>query len=304
MSQTQIPTTTLRPTGGPHARQRDPLSVGIRVALNSLGRVAPEAAARLAFELWRWPGPRGDVRPQERAVHEAARVSAVQHEGRRVVAYAWGDGQRPVLLVHGWRSRASRYADLVGALLDRGYSPVSYDAFGHGGSGGRAGTILDHQAVIEELAERHGPFEGIVAHSLGVPVALYAVREGLPAERVVGISGVSDFGYLVDVFCAKLGLRPSLNQRLRRRIERSLFDGDAGIWERFSAGTPAGCELLVVHDSADDVVSRGQADLLAAAYGDRATLVETTSLGHSRILRDVDVIAATVAFLAADEVAA
>jgi hypothetical protein len=303
MTQTAHPPTTRR-TAAREARLRGPVPVTIRLALNGLSRLAPDVAGRLAFELWRRPGPIGRVRTSERAVHDAALLSYVEHGGHRVVTYAWGDGRRPVLLVHGWRSRASRFAGLVTALLEQGYSPVSYDAFGHGATGGAAGTILDHQVVIETLAERHGPFDGIVAHSLGVPFALYAEREGVAVGRVVAISGVSDFGYLVDTFCASLGLRASLNQRLRRRIERSLFDGDAGIWERFSAGRTAGCDLLVVHNNVDDVVDRGQADLLAAAYDDRATLMETTGLGHSRILGDAEVIRSTVAFLAAEELAA
>lgn len=304
MTQTQTGTTSPRQFVGLDERRRDSRSIAIRLALNGLSLVAPAAAARVAFELWRWPGPIGAVRPSEREVHEAAQVSAVEHQGRRVITYVWGDGQRPVLLVHGWSSRASRFADLVNALLDRGYSPVSYDALGHGGTGGGAGTILDQQAVIEVLADRHGPFKGVVAHSLGVPFALYAVREGVPVDRVVAISGVSDFGYLVDTFCAKLRLRPSLNQRLRRQIERSLFDGDAGIWDRFSAGTSADCDLLIVHDAVDDIVDRDQADLLATGYGDRAMLIETTSLGHSRILRDPEVIEAAVTFLGAETAAA
>jgi pimeloyl-ACP methyl ester carboxylesterase len=301
---TQTQSTPRRQSAGLAERRRDARSTAVRLTLNGLYRIAPAAAARLAFELWRRPGPLGAVRPAEREVHEAAQVSAVEHQGRRATTYAWGDGQRPVLLVHGWNSRASRFADLVKALLDRGYSPVSYDAFGHGGTGGGAGTILDNQAVIKALANRHGPFEGVIAHSLGVPFALYAVREGVPVHRVVAISGVSDFGYLVDTFCTKLGLHPSLNQRLRRRIERSLFDGDAGIWDRFSAGTSAGCDLLIVHDAVDYTVDRGQAGLLAAGYGDRATLIETTGLGHSRILHDPTVIEAAVAFLGAEAAAA
>jgi len=303
MHETEHPPTT-RPTATPEVRMRGPVPVTIRLGLNGLSRVAPEAAGRLAFELWRRPGPTRQVRASERAVHDAARASFIEHADHRVATYAWGDGSRPVLLVHGWGSRASRFAGLVAALLERGYSPVSYDAFGHGATGGAVATILDHQAVIEALAERHGPFEGVVAHSLGVPFALYAVREGVAVGRVVAISGVSDFGYLVDGFCAKLGLRTSLSRRLRRRIERSYFDGDRGIWERFSARRAAGCDLLVVHNTVDEVVDRGQADLLAAAYGERATLMETTGLGHSRIVGDPEVIRAAVAFLATEAVAA
>lgn len=93
---------------------------------------------------------------------------------------------------------------------------------------------------------------------------------------MVAISGVRDFGYLVDTICAKLRLRPSLNQRLRRRIERSLFD-DHDIWDRLAAGTSAGCDLLIVHNAIDDIVNRGQAGLLATGYGDRTTVIETTS---------------------------
>lgn len=302
MTATDAPTTTRSLT--PAVRERGPLAATLRTTLNGVALVAPEAAARLAFELWRRPGRRGQVHASERPVHETARVSIVEHQGRRVVTYAWGDGRRPVLLVHGWRSRASRFADLVAALLEQGYSPVSYDAPGHGSTGGRAGTILDHRAIIGALAQQHGTFDGVVAHSLGVPFALYAVRDGVTTGRVVAVSGIGEFGYLVDAFCAGLGLRGSLNQRLRRTIERSLFDSDTGIWERFSVRRAADCELLVVHNDVDRVAERGQADLLVATYGHRARLIETTGLGHSRILRDAEVIRATVAFLGAEAAAA
>jgi pimeloyl-ACP methyl ester carboxylesterase len=214
-----------------------------------------------------------------------------------VATYAWGDGARPILLVHGWGARAARFSAVVGALLERGYSPVSYDAWGHGATPGPAGTILDHQVVIRELAERHGPFGGVVAHSLGVPISLYAVRQGLDADRVVGISGMGDFDYVVDSFRVGLGLPASVGVELRHAIERAYFAGDAGIWERFSAGPMPGHDLLVVHDDRDRVVDPRQADRLLARVGAGAALLRTTGLGHARILDDPDVVSAVVAFL-------
>lgn len=293
MTQTQNP--ARNPALNP-VRRAAPTAIGS--TLNATARVAPGLAGRLALELWRRPGRPAPVRPGELEVHDAARSTTVEHPRGRVVSYAWGDGRRPVLLVHGWAARASRFADVVSALVGGGLSPVAYDAWGHGETPGSAGTILDHQAVIGELARRHGGFEGVVGHSFGVPVALYAVREGLAADRLVAISGMGDFGYLVDTFCAALSLRTPIDQELRRAIERRYFDRDAGIWDRFSVRAAPGRELLVIHDGADSVVDRAQADLLMTAYGDRATLVETTGLGHSRILRDPDVVAATVRFLA------
>ena len=272
------------------------LQEAVGSGLTATSRIAPGVAGRLALELWRRPGRPVPVRAAERAVHEAARTSYVDHPRGRVTTYAWGTGERPVLLVHGWGSRASRWSELVAALLAAGRSPVAYDAWGHGATPGRVGTVVDHHGVIEELARRGGGFEALVGHSFGVPVTQYAAREGVAADRLVAISGMAEFGYLVDTFCTTLCVPDRVNGGLRRAIERSYFDGDAGIWDRFS--TRAGDrDLLVVHDAADRVVDRAQADLLRAAYGDRATLLETSGLGHSRILSDPGVVQA-VEFLA------
>lgn len=264
----------------------------VSVGLQTIGVVSPRLGGRLAFGLWRRPLARGRVRADEQAVHDAARVGLV--EG--AVTYAWGDGSRPVLLVHGWRSRASRYAGFVSRLLELGYSPVSYDAPAHGDSDGEVVSILGHQRIIRALEERHGPFEAVIAHSLGVPFALYAVREGVAAQRMVMISGVADFGYLTDAFCAELGLGPKVNRELRRWIERRYFDGDDQIWTRFSVA-PGKTELLVIHNDEDDVVDPRQAQVLLRNYGERAHFLPTTGLGHRRILSDPAVIAEAVAFL-------
>ncbi len=264
----------------------------VSVGLQTIGVLSPRLGGRLAFNLWRRPLARGRVRPEEQAVHDAARVEIVNN----VKTYSWGDGKRPVLLVHGWRSRASRYAAFITRLLELGYSPVSYDAPAHGDSGGDVVSILGHQRIIRALEERHGPFEGVIAHSLGVPFALYAVREGVAAKRLVMISGVADFGYLADTFCAQLGLGPKINQQLRRQIERGYFDGDDQIWTRFSV-TTGKLDLLVIHNDEDEIVDPAQAQVLLRNYGDRAHFLPTTGLGHRRILSDPAVITEAVAFL-------
>ncbi|WP_433167543.1 alpha/beta fold hydrolase [Kribbella sp. CA-247076] len=269
----------------------------VSAGLSTVGLFSPPLAGRLTFELWRRPLARGRLRESERAIHAAARVEVVDG----TVTYAWGDGRRPILLVHGWRSRASRYAGFVARLLDLGYSPVSYDAPGHGDSPGPIVSILGHQRIIRGLADRHGPFEGVVAHSLGVPFALYAVREGVAARRLVTISGVAEFGYLADAFCHELGLGPKVNRALRRNIERRYFDGDDRIWTRFSVAA-GDLDLLVIHNDEDDVVTPQQARALLTAYGPRARFRSTSGLGHSRILTDPDVIAEAVAFLQGSDV--
>lgn len=266
--------------------------------LTMLNLLPAGVAGRIAFELWRRPFKRGEVRETERKLHQAARKEVIDG----VVTYAWGDGQRPVLLVHGWRSRASRFHGFVQRLLDLGYSPISYDAPGHGDSPGRAGTILDHQRIIQALAERHGRFEGVIAHSLGAPFALYAIRQGVAAGRVVTISGLAEFDYLVNAFCRALGLNAKVNQALRRSIERGLFEGDDQIWTKYSVSAGE-VDLLVIHNDEDDVVDPTQAPVLLAKYGSKARFLQTNGLGHRRIMVDPEVITEAVAFVQDSDVA-
>jgi hypothetical protein len=201
-----------------------------------------------------------------------------------------------------WRSRASRFAAFVQPLLDLGYSPVSFDAPAHGSSGGGrvAATILDHQRIFQALAAKYGTFEGVIAHSLGVPFILYAVREGVAAKRLVTISGPADFRYLTDSFCRELGLGQATNQALRDQIERRYFPGIPDIWTKFSISTGE-LDLLVIHNDTDDVVDPAQAERVLTQYGPKARFVQTTGLGHRRIIIDPDVITEAVTFLASEE---
>ncbi|MBC3993747.1 alpha/beta hydrolase, partial [Streptomyces sp. AC563] len=53
------------------------------------------------FDLFRRPQGRSRPRPGERAAMEGARWGRLTVGDTAVVTYRWGDGARPVLLVHG-----------------------------------------------------------------------------------------------------------------------------------------------------------------------------------------------------------
>ncbi|GAA3308498.1 hypothetical protein GCM10020295_70710 [Streptomyces cinereospinus] len=197
------------------------------------GDSAPSAEGEKLFDLFRRPQGRSRPRPDERAVIESARTDELTVDGTTVVTYAWGEGPRPVLLVHGWESRASRYAKLVARLVELGYSPVSFDAAGHGESGGEGTTLLEYRAVITELHRSHGDFAAVVGHSFGALATFLSLSRGLRADRLVAISAVPDFGYLVDSFCAHAGLGPRLEDEVRHRLEHDLYPGE-DMWTRFS----------------------------------------------------------------------
>ncbi|WP_158754447.1 alpha/beta hydrolase [Streptomyces sp. NRRL F-2580] len=61
--------------------------------------------------------------------------------------------------------------------------------------------------------------------------------------------------------------------------------------------------ILLVHDTDDDVAAPSQARAFADAYGPQARLIETTGLGHRRILADPEVIASAVEFVMSETLA-
>ncbi|GAB2622311.1 hypothetical protein GCM10027168_62850 [Streptomyces capparidis] len=268
--------------------------------LNAASLVSGRLAGAGAFALFHMPLARSRVRSAEREQLVGAHIGRVDVGGVSAVTYRWGDGTRPVLLVHGWQSRASRLSAFVPELLGRGHSVIAFDAPAHGDAPGRSTTIHDYRAVIAALHDEYGTFDGLVAHSLGALGSFDAMRHGVQARKVVTLAGVCDFAHLVDEFCSALRLRPRVKAQLHRRIERKLFpDAPAG-QVPFSVTHTVGqvrSPILVVHDEDDTRIEPAQGRRLAAAFGDRARLVTTSGLGHRRILGDPEVVRTVLEFL-------
>ncbi|CAL9592984.1 hypothetical protein SUDANB121_05295 [Nocardiopsis dassonvillei] len=276
-------------TTGPHPIELEVLAV-----------TAPRVAGERALRLWTDPGDTSEV-GRDRDVHERARVEYLGHRSWRVAAYTWGTGSRPVLLVHGWGSRASRLAPLVRALTAAGHTVVSWDAPGHGATGGPAGTVLDALAVARLLQERHGDFAAVVGHSLGALFATHLVREGIRTDRLVLLSAMADFEATLDGFVAAHGWGPRVNRALRRAIEDALFDGDRDVWKRYATVRDADAlevPVLLFHDVDDPMISHSESVRVLAAMGAGARMVGTVGLGHNRILADPDVLERITAFVA------
>ncbi|MFF8260192.1 alpha/beta fold hydrolase [Streptomyces virginiae] len=271
----------------------------IRNVINAVSYVSVKAAGGPAWKLFLGAPPRTPVRPEQREVHDRAAQETFTVGGRDIRTYRWGNGEKPVLLVHGVSGRAANFAGFVEGIEALGLTAVAYDAPGHGSSGGSTCTILEHGAVMTALQERYGDFHAVVGHSFGGTSAYLAARRGLVTERLVSISSVADFGSLPETFCGQLGLRPALAAELRRRSELH-FAPERDIWDRFSADhrpEEITARILVVHDENDREVGVDQGRRLAASYGDRAELLITSKLGHRRILGDPEVIGRVLDFL-------
>ena len=269
--------------------------------LRPADRVSAELAGRLALPLFRQVRPALPVRPTDRAVHERAERSTMIIRGREVVTYSWGRGTETVLVVHGWRGRASQFGPIVRELRAEGYRVVGFDAPANGDSAGRHTDIRDYLAAIEELQRRHGLFRVVVGHSFGALAALTAVREGTATGGVVAIAGMADARYLVDSFASRIGLSPATADVLAREFGRRVVPDIERPYEHVDAvgrPLPDGMPLLLVHDRGDREVAASESLRLHEAHGERSRLVLTEGAGHSRVLGADATLDAVTAFAA------
>ena len=278
----------------------------LRATLVGLSAVAPPLAAEIGFRMWRSLGRPETVHPRDAAVHARAARGILDLGGTPVATFTWGDGPEVVLLVHGWRSRASRFSALVEALESPRRTVVAFDAPGNGDTPGDRTSALEYARIIRLLAARHGGVSTIVAHSFGVLCSFLAVREGVAVDRIVGVAGIHDADEIVDQFSRDAGLGARAKRGLRARIERRFFAGIPDLWRRFRAELdPADTvtSVLLVHDVGDERVRFDQSEQIRDAHTGPVRLIATEGLGHNRILGDPGVVAAIAEFLTEPRVA-
>jgi pimeloyl-ACP methyl ester carboxylesterase len=260
------------------------------------GQFAPDATARRAARLLCTPFAVGRVRARD-ADDGGALQSHVEIDGRRVAAYQWGDvsAQPRVLLAHGWSSYALRFLPWVRALREAGYAVVAFDQPGHGRSDAGRCTMACFARTLRDVANRFGPFEAIVGHSMGGAAAMLALADGAVAKRAVLIAPAADPDAATSRFARKVGLVGGIVPRIQRHLEvqTGVTVRDLTAHVRVpSLAVPA----LVIHDLADAEVPWEEGESYARHWPG-ARLLSTSGLGHSRIVNDAATIDAGLRFL-------
>ncbi|HEU5051242.1 MAG TPA: alpha/beta fold hydrolase [Gemmatimonadales bacterium] len=265
----------------------------LRTAFRTVGAVAPGVAARWAESIFCRP-PRQEARPHEEAFLATGRPRTFGTSRAPLHGWEWGEGPL-VVLVHGWGSRAGRWAGLAPLLLARGFRVVTYDAPAHGRTPGRLASLPEFADALQEVIAATGPAHGVVGHSLGGAAIAVALGRGLPAERAVLIAAPAHPEGFADRFAEVLAIPPLVRATMQRNLEERLrfrwSDLHIPTISR-GLGTPA----LIVHDDADADVPVAEAQAIAGAWPG-AELHLTSGLGHRAIIRDPAVLARAAAFL-------
>ncbi len=207
-----------------------------------------------------------------------------------------GDGPKTVLLVHGWAGRGLQMGAFVKPIVDAGYRVVAYDGPSHGQSPGRQANLFKLTDGLVAVADAVGPLHGVIAHSLGTTAVLLAMSRGqLDPGRFVAIAPMADTRSMSRNYAAMTGFSHAVVDEMRARFERRYgFRWDDIEPTRLAEGIEAA--TLVIHDRDDGELPAEEGELLARVMPNGRSRI-TEGLGHRRILRDPEVVAAAAGHL-------
>ena len=266
----------------------------VRIIIRLLSVLSPGLTARLATLLWhrtvRFPESR-----IEKTVLDKMTWQLVRCNDKKIQVYLWGSGE-PVLLIHGWNGRAGQLGAIARMLVDNGYQVVCFDLPGHGRSSGNSTHALESSQVILTLDQTYGPFTASISHSFGGMCMMLALNSGLLVNRAVCIAAPLDIDSLNNDFARNLQLNPATIAAQRQLIERS-FGSD--IWERLSMPhltRELNLPGLLIYDSKDRYVNSNIMHKINQVWAN-SEILETSGLGHHRILHSKKVIEHIINFI-------
>lgn len=280
-------------------RRKNPWTIRwLRWGFVLLNVVAPKWGARRAYRLW-FTSPRFPEPPREQRWREAAHIEYLDHTYGPLAVYRWGQGP-VVLLVHGWSGRGTQMGAFAAPLVARGFSVVAFDMPGHGRSAGKATDIFKAAAALAAVAQHVGSITAIVAHSFGTMVSTLAINDGLSVDKAVCLSAPTSLLCLVERFCHALGLKAKTEAMLKRMLVQEFGEN---VWQRTASDkqvADSGVVALIIHDKDDVDVPWSWSEQLSKSWPN-SHLWLTHGLGHRRILRNREVLAAVSDFIARDK---
>jgi len=276
-----------------------PAARGVAALLRGLHRVSPALGTHLAMGLFFTPVPTKWL-ARSRDVPRPWLERRLPFEGGHISVWQRADiepGRPKVLLTHGWAGDAQQLRPQADTLAAAGFDPVLLDLPAHGRSSGWRSNLLQWVRALFAVTARLGPWDGVVAHSLGALAMAHALARGLPARRAALVALAPPPDQFLRWFAQAMGTGDGLAARMSRHVEQR--EGvSLGLFEPAWLGERVVQPTLLLHDRGDLTAPlAGSETLLAGLAAGR--LYVTENLGHRRLLSDPAVMQQVLAHLKA-----
>jgi len=219
----------------------------------------------------------------------------IENINKEIEILSYGYSRKKVLLVHGWCGRSTQLFAFADKLLENGYMVISFDGPAHGKSSGKTTMMPEFLKTIKKINTTYGPFEAAIGHSFGATSLYIAASDFLTIKSLIAVGSGDKISDIILNFSKNLYLKEKSAQLIQSRLEKkwNLKVNDS------SSSTVArkiNIPVLVVHDVTDgDVPVRCAYEIRKNLK--RGSLLITNGLGHTKILRNEEVIKKSINFI-------
>lgn len=234
---------------------------------------------------------------RELAMAESAQKKKlyVNEIGKEIHLLSYGYSKKKVLLLHGWSGRCTQLFAFADKLLEKGYMVISFDGPAHGQSTGNKTEMLEFLATVKKVEQEFGPFEAAIGHSFGGMCLFNSVSDFMKIKALVTIGSGDKTSNILRQFVRNLHLKDSIYPKLQHYLEdkwQVKVDDYASSYVAKKITIPT----LIIHDTEDgDVPVRYAYDIRQNLQ--KGAILITSGLGHTKILRDKNIVQKAVDFI-------
>lgn len=241
---------------------------------------------------------RYEVKPSEREVIEWGNNYRLPFREGELAVTTWGSNGPAVLLMHGWGGARAQMTGFVDSLLFAGYRVVAYDQPAHGESDGVMTNLLEIAPTLDEVVQREGEFEAIIAHSFGTLITSYALvkRDFPPPARLVYFGAFNRLMDALPRFQVIAKLPDEIMDRLRDMINEKFGSDVLDEIVNELLVPQIDIPALMFHDRSDNVTPVDDSRAIARAWRN-VQYVETNGLNHRGALQSKEVYEQVIRFL-------
>ena len=271
-----------------------------RTKFKTLGRISPEKAANAAYQLFCTPYSGKPKREVPAVFHKAQRQSLPLND-LKINGFEWNPLHKEptctVLICHGFDSFSYRFEAYVEQLLKEGCRVLAFDAPAHGISDGKRFNVLLYKQMLVEVAKKFGPFNGIMAHSVGALAVGLAMEElQYPDVKLALIAPATETTRAVQQFFKMFPVDGKTHTAFLQLIEN--LGSKPLDWYSMTRIVPTlGNHMLWLHDEQDRICPFEDTATLRELQLPNVRFITTSGLGHSKIYREADIQKHIIKFL-------
>lgn len=270
----------------------------VRTKFKILSAFSKSKAAKAAFDLFCTPPSRYSAALT--TTYRDAELLTFNWDKFSIRGFRWNKGgTQKVLIIHGFQSSAVNFEAYIKPLTDAGMEVLAFDAPAHGGSSGKRINVLVYRNFIRSIEQQYGPFDAVMAHSLGGLALCLALEEwpGHKIPRIALIAPATETQTAITQFFHAIQIKDQQIINAFNDIVENI-GGHPVEWfsiRRILQSSPL--PLLWIHDENDDITPIADAEKAWELSPSALKIVRTKGLGHRKIYRDAEVVREVVEYL-------